>query len=429
MRTIFRALAGAVLFAALASPSLAQHLGDVSLSQANQKLFAGQTTAAATPVWNINCVPTNGSPCGIPNQGQSIHAITYTISSPCNTGFFMDLRMEATNDGSTWFGISEDATDQNSGSVQGSTVGGLTAIGSYAGFRLNLVALSCASGQTPAVTAFYSGTSASNPTSVGAFYQASPIRKVVLSNQATTNAVTQPAITINAPNGNTAGGIYVSCYIAANGATTSCPAGMTITLTSFIAFGSAIGGGGGGNIVSSTNTFSVANTVAPVIQVINAPAISMTFSFGGAGTAGVNWTIFYIATSTPTSPFASDPCLSSGSAKLSAPISFSTATTTQIVGLVSGQKIYPCGVMLTANADSSGIFTFQWEYGTGASCGTGTTTLSGPLKQNSTNANNSYGFNGGTFLNVPSSQALCIVTVQISGAVINLNGVLSYIQQ
>src|SRR5579885_124308 len=230
----------------------------VSPQPVQQQIFGGQTTAAASPApTGFPCTPSNGSPCGIPNLGQSIHAITYTIANPCTTGFSMDLRIEASNDGATWFAISEDATDQNSGSIQGATTGGLTATGSYASYRVNLVRLACASGQTPAVTVFYSGTSTSNPTSVGAFYQSSPIRKIVLQNQATTNANAQPAVTVNAANGNTAGGLYISCYIAASGSSTSCPSGMSITVTAFIAFGSSIGGGGGGNVVSSSTTYAV----------------------------------------------------------------------------------------------------------------------------------------------------------------------------
>ena len=61
--------------------------------------------------------------------------------------------------------------------------------------------------------------------------------------------------------------------------------------------------------------------------------------------------------------------------KQTANISFSTATTTSIIAPVTGANIYICGfnVELVQNATTAN--TFALEYGTGATCGTGTTVI------------------------------------------------------
>lgn len=96
-------------------------------------------------------------------------------------------------------------------------------------------------------------------------------------------------------------------------------------------------------------------------------------------------------------------------------INISTATTTQIIALASSNKIY-----VTAwNVIAGGTGNFTWEYGTGSSCGTGTTTLSGayPLVAN---MGISAATGLGPVLVVPAGNALCAVTsanVQYSGYV------------
>src|SRR5882724_2495566 len=371
---ISQLVAAVLLLFLFVAPANAQFLGYTSPQTVNAKVFSGQTTAAVTPSSFVNnCAPTNGAPCSIPNIGQSIHSVTYSISSPCTVGFFMDLRLEASNDGTNWFSISQDGTDQNSGSVQGSSSAGLTAIGSYAGYRLNLVSISCLNGGTPSVTAFYSGTSTSAPAPADLFYQSNPYRKLILQNQPTTNAVTQPAVTIGAPNGNTAGALYISCFIAANGSTTSCPAAMTVTVTGFIAFGASIGGGGGGNITSKFQSYGINPTVAPVTAIFSSPAISITFSFGGTGTAGVSWSIYYLSNSTPSSNFVADPCATSGAVKQAFSTNITTGATTLLVLGVTQQTVYVCGISLDMTATAATADTIFFEQGSGATCTTPST--------------------------------------------------------
>jgi len=77
------------------------------------------------------------------------------------------------------------------------------------------------------------------------------------------------------------------------------------------------------------------------------------------------------------------------------------------------------------------VESFQWEYGTGASCGTGTTTLSGAMLSGAGTGTGPIFLElaGGTLLNIPVSNALCLVTVQVSGANLNVSGHISYVQQ
>lgn len=361
----------------------------VSPQTVYQQVFFGQTAAAPSPNSNTQtrCIPTTGNPCGIPNLGQSIHAVVYSISSPCTTGFAMDLRIEASNDGTNWFSISEDATDQNSGSIQGSTVGGLTASGSYNNFRLNLVRLACASGQTPALSANYSGTSTSNPTATGVFYQSSPYRKVILQNVATT--ATPSPVTINAPNGNTAGALYLSCFIAASGASTNCPSTLIISVNGLIAWGSAVGGGGGGNVSSGSANYSPAATVAPIIQLINVPAMSINFQFSGTGTAGVNWSVYYMSNFTSLPNFVGDPCQSPGAIKQSARANIVVASTSRVIQGTPGLVTFVCSMTVNM-VGTTAADTLQLVGGTGTNCSTVNQTItpifsSGILANGATN--------------------------------------------
>lgn len=100
-------------------------------------------------------------------------------------------------------------------------------------------------------------------------------------------------------------------------------------------------------------------------------------------------------------------------------IATSTATTTQLVALATGQAIF----VSSFNAVSAGTNTFKFVYGTGSNCGTGTTDLTGVY----TLVANGYVSTGnglGAVLSVPRGNALCITTTQA----IVLGGSLSYAQ-
>ena len=102
-------------------------------------------------------------------------------------------------------------------------------------------------------------------------------------------------------------------------------------------------------------------------------------------------------------------------ADASAPINVSTATTTQLVALSASAVIHVTSFDVIAGG--SGNITFV--YGTGSSCGTGTTSLTGayPL---TAQAGIAKGNGLGPVLVVPAGNALCVTTsaaVQMSGSV------------
>jgi hypothetical protein len=102
-------------------------------------------------------------------------------------------------------------------------------------------------------------------------------------------------------------------------------------------------------------------------------------------------------------------------ADASAAINVSTATTTQLVALSSGKKIYVGA--LDVIAAGTGNVTFV--YGTGTNCGTGTTSLTGAYNLTA-QAGIAKGNGLGAVLVVPASNALCVTTsaaVQMSGSV------------
>jgi hypothetical protein len=330
--------------------------------------FVGYTSpqTVSQKVLNAQTTPTTVT---INNSGQSIHAVTYTISTPCTNAMSFDLRIEASNDGVNWFSISEDATDQNNATIQGSTQGGLTAVGYYPAFRLNLAAFSCPSGQTPSITAFYSGTSTSTPSPSGVFYQSAPIRKTILLNQPTTNAATQPKVTVNVPTGMTGGSLTIACSNATTGAAVNCPAAMVVNPIAYVTFVGATGSTG--SIISGSQSYTPDTTVTvSTFQFFNAPALSLTFGFSGAGTANVNWSVFYLSNPTPTPNYLPDPCATPANKKNVAEVNITTATTTTLTFTTTpgNLSIFVCGLVIDMVATGATTDTVQIEGGTGNNC-------------------------------------------------------------
>ncbi len=403
----------------------AQDIGNVGFRTIVQKVFQGQSTAVATPAnSSYPCLPTNGNPCTIPNFGQNVHAVAYQILTPCNTGFFMDLRIEATQDGITWFPISPDATDQNSGNIQGATSLGLSATGLYAGLRLNLVSISCDSGQSTGITATYTGTFSSNPPQADVFYQSSPVRKLLVQNLPTTGGFT--TATVPALNGSTAGMVFVQCSTVASGASQGCPA-TTVQVNSYVAFGSSVGGGGGGNPNTSSLTYTVPSTNGAIIQLQSFPASSITFLFSTAGSAGVNLSAYYFPNLSPPSSSVADPCASPGAVKQSAFANITTATTTTIVPILNQTLIFVCQIVAQLNSTTASTILF--EYGTGASCSTGTVVKTATYT-NSTLVSAPVILGGGSasvFATPFSANGVCAVTTVGTSPTIPVT--ITYVQQ
>jgi hypothetical protein len=120
-----------------------------------------------------------------------------------------------------------------------------------------------------------------------------------------------------------------------------------------------------------------------------------------------------------------DPCQSSGVAKSSVSVSITTATTTQIVAASGTTAIYVCGYNIASNSTAT-TNTFQFEFGTGGTCGAGTTVLSGAMA----NGVNAVSFNmsgGATLMKTTASQGLCIVSTVGTGP--SIAGFVTFVQQ
>lgn len=119
--------------------------------------------------------------------------------------------------------------------------------------------------------------------------------------------------------------------------------------------------------------------------------LTSTLTFSGTVTMGAGANVVGLVQQSPGAP---------------ASINISSATTTQIVALTSAKSITITGGFLQVSAADNITF----EYGTGSSCGTGTTTFSGAV--NLLTAGIVY-FPPAT---LPSGQAFCILTTTTAQA-------------
>lgn len=100
-------------------------------------------------------------------------------------------------------------------------------------------------------------------------------------------------------------------------------------------------------------------------------------------------------------------------------INVSTATTTQLVALSAGKRIY----ITSFDVIAAGTGNIGFVYGTGSSCGTGTTALTGTYNLVA-QAGIAIGTGLGSVLVVPAGNALCVTT----SAAVGMAGSVSYAQ-
>jgi hypothetical protein len=117
-----------------------------------------------------------------------------------------------------------------------------------------------------------------------------------------------------------------------------------------------------------------------------------------------------------------DPCQSNGTPKQSVALNVSSATTTQLIALSAGKQIFVCGFNFTMVGTAQ---TAAFEYGTGASCGTGTTLLTGTMADGTVSDIVVGMYPGSTVMTAPAGNALCILTTGTAG----VQGLLTYVQQ
>jgi hypothetical protein len=102
-----------------------------------------------------------------------------------------------------------------------------------------------------------------------------------------------------------------------------------------------------------------------------------------------------------------------------APITITTATTTQLVPAIAGRSIYVTALSVIA----AGTGNIQFVYGTGVNCGTGQGNLTGNYNLVA-QAGLVLGSGSGIVLVVPQGNALCAVT----SAAVGMPGSLAYAQ-
>lgn len=143
--------------------------------------------------------------------------------------------------------------------------------------------------------------------------------------------------------------------------------------------------------------------------------IKITSSGTFTGTsATLRFTIHAASGVTRAAPLpAADPCQDPNVQKQSLPVAISTATTTALVAPSAGIRVYPCEISLVIGASTTVLLVT----GTGPTCGTGTASVSGTVP-----ASTYYVGFGGTFLNLPLGNGLCLTSTGTGG----INGTVTY---
>lgn len=126
-----------------------------------------------------------------------------------------------------------------------------------------------------------------------------------------------------------------------------------------------------------------------------------------------------------------DPCEDMFVAKSSAVINITSATTTSLVAVSGSTTVYVCGFSLTISEVVTTANTFQLEYGTGATCGGGTTALTGLYGAGGVTAAApiviSVGNGSATVAKSAASNGVCAVTA--IGASGTFQGLITFVQQ
>jgi hypothetical protein len=196
----------------------------------------------------------------------------------------------------------------------------------------------------------YSGTSATSNTIAGQ-YLLSQIDKTIFLN-IPENANTSSLVNQVPPFGSTAGTLIVTY-------STASIAGSTLQVSCSTSVGSA----------TPIYSFALANVLT--LQTFNVPAtpcaaLIFIYSSGGAGAGTV--TVEYVF-NVPGTPNSAAPC------PTAVPVVVGAGATQQVVAPVSTQKVRVCGLYLSVTTGG----TLTITEGTGATCGTGTTNVSGAM--------------------------------------------------
>jgi hypothetical protein len=366
----------------------------------------------SAPQTNQQTLATNAACTGgaanflVNNFGQISHlaqitAITSTVQS-------LSIVIQGSTDGVNFVTIS-DFLNLNGVSFPLGT--GITASGYYPVVRVQVTCGPSGGGRTFSLS--YSGVAGAITSGLSGTFLSSAIDKqLAASAPAGSNSTSLGGFT---PFGNLSGQIAFQ-YTGGAG-----PSGSTLTLTCQQATGGAM----------LTQVFTLATTgnVVQTFAAPPAPCTSYTVLYTSGGASAVTYSLDYNFTYPGTLPVG-DPCQSPGNAKSSVPINITTATTTQLVALSGTKTIYVCGASFTIAPSGTTADTILFEFGTGASCGTGTTALTGAFGAGDLTTTTGVTpitlADPGVSITAPAGNALCAVS---AGTTVNIQGVLQFVQQ
>jgi len=380
--------------------------------------FANQTVDQN--VWTGgDCSSTLTSP-PLKNIGQVGHALSYVITSG---GPNVQPSIQGSADGVTYFQISNNAPVQP---------GIIAATGSYPFIRAQVTG----GGAGCLITANYYGSSVATTVNLtGANAQFMYLFNPFVNAAAGTTA---NSANLSPPYGNSAG-YFVFSYLGGAG-----PSGSTLALK-------AIDGPTGTTNTIATFNLATTATTAQVFPIQGYSANTLFVTYTSGGTSSSSFTLSYYftypgqgpsAASAPTnvnivSPnplpvsFAvsgTDPCQSSGVAKISAPVNVAdSAATTQVIAGVAMKQIFVCSASIAVALGTSDTVSF--EYGTGSSC-TSPTALTGVYETfNTLSIVPIIQVGGGSSLwTIPAGDSVCAVLAG-GGAQWGVRGFFSYVQQ
>lgn len=400
---IAQLVAAVLLFFLFVIPASAQDLGNVALRTVSANLATALNCTGVAQTFVTGTTP------NFNNLGQTGHTVTIAPQNMTS----MHAEIDGVDNQGNVFRISD---QMEFAGVTAVRQGSMRATGYYARIQ---VMITC-SPNTATFTATYSGDFGNSPSLPGS-YLSSQIDHV---NFSAANGTVSQQDNFQTPFGSSAGTLYVQTG-------SSAPAGNSIAITcNGVGLGAAIGLPFSGTLAPTTGVqaFPIPASACPLMQVGFGP------SGGGVTTitAEMVFSVPGLATNNPANQPATgvDPCQSPSTLKQSQPINVVAAATTQLVPAATIQGIYVCGGFLTVGSSGTTPATALFEYGTGASCGTGTTVLTGAMGTGTATATNDgepVTIPGGvTNFRAPTGNALCIVT---AGTTVNVQGYISYVQQ
>lgn len=181
---------------------------------------------------------------------------------------------------------------------------------------------------------------------------------------------------------------------------------------------------------TSTSTGQVAVSTAPVTATNTALVVDLRPDSPGIIALGQTTKSASVPVTIASDQYV-DPCQSPNVAKSSVPINLTAAAgTTSLVAVSGATVVYVCGISFTIAPSATTADSILFEYGTGAACtspvaltgtfGSGDVTTSAPL------VTVNYGGAGSTIFKSAASNGICALT---AGSVINIQGVMTYVQQ